>query len=137
MAAGGRGESIIPIAIFKATYTKSTRGAKASIRYIQHRPGKDNKRVSRVLFGWDGAMERSEAYHMIENAKKGSLFFRFIISPDPTKEDTERDLYLREITELTMRRLEDRVGKEIQWVGTVHDDHTQYRHVHVLAIVPG
>ena len=34
------------MAIVKATYTKSSGGAKASIRYIEHRPGKDNEKVT-------------------------------------------------------------------------------------------
>ena len=40
-------------------------------------------------------MERHLAYQMIDEAKKGSLFFRFIISPDPRSEDTENDLISR------------------------------------------
>jgi hypothetical protein len=125
------------MAIVKATYTKSSGGAKASIRYIEHRPGKDNAKINRILFGMDGAMGRWEAYRMIDEAEKGSLFFRFVISPDPKQEDIERDLFLREITEQTMLRLEDRVQSEVQWVAAIHDDHAPHRHVHVVAVVPG
>jgi len=85
----------------------------------------------------DGAMGRWEAYRMIDEAEKGSLFFRFVISPDPQQEDTEKDLFLREITEQTMLRLEDRVQREVQWVAAEHDDHAPHRHVHVVAVVPG
>ena len=125
------------MAIVKATYTKSSRGAKASIRYIEHRPGKDNAKINRTLFGMDGVMGRWQAYQMIDEAEKGSLFFRFVISPDPKQEDTERDLFLREITEQTMLRLEDRLHREVQWVAATHDDHAPHRHVHIVAIVPG
>ncbi len=38
------------MAIVKATYTKSRGGAKASIRYIEHRPGKDGDKITRNLF---------------------------------------------------------------------------------------
>src|SRR5438045_4114649 len=125
------------MAIVKATYTKSRGGAKASIRYIEHRPGKDNEKVTRILFGSDGGMGRWQAYQMIDEAEKGSLFFRFVISPDPKGEDTSKDLFLREITEKTMLRLEEHIQKEISWVAAEHDDHAPHRHVHVVAVVPG
>src|SRR2546422_173868 len=125
------------MAIVKATYTKSNAGAKASIRYIEHRPGKDNEKINRTLFGWDGAMGRWQAYRMIDEAEKGSLFFRFVISPDMKTEDTQRDLHLREVTEQTMLRLEEHVHTQVSWVAAVHDDHAPHRHVHVVAIVPG
>jgi hypothetical protein len=91
------------MAIVKASYTKHASGAKSSIRYIQHRQGKEGEKITRTLFGSDGKMERKEAYEMIDKAEKGSIFFRFVISPDPEKEDTQKDLQLREITERTMQ----------------------------------
>jgi hypothetical protein len=125
------------MAIVKATYTKSSGGAKASIRYMQHRKGADNAKMNRTLFNGDGAMGRWQAYRMIDEAEKGSFFFRFVISPDPKAEDTEKDLFLREITERTMFALEDRCNKQLQWVAVEHTDHAPHRHVHVLAIVLG
>src|SRR5712691_8550695 len=97
------------MAIVKATYTKSSGGAKAGVRYIEHRPGKDGEKIHRTLFNGDGAMGRWQAYQMIDEAEKGSFFFRFVISPDPKAEDTDKDLHLREITERTMNALEERV----------------------------
>ena len=128
---------MIDMAIVKASYTKSSGGAKASIRYIAHRPGKDNEKTARTLFGSDGLMGRYEAYRMIDEAEKGSLFFRIVISPDPQQEDTDKDLFLRDITEQTMQRLEDRFQKHLQWVAAEHNDHAPHRHVHIVAIVPG
>src|SRR5919199_1539163 len=125
------------MAIVKATYTKSSAGAKASIRYLQHRPGKEGVKLTRTLFGWDGVMERREAYRMIDEAETGSLFFRFVISPDPKQEDTEKDLFLREITERTMLHLEDRFHRHVHWVAAEHTDHAPHRHVHIVAVVPG
>ncbi len=101
------------MAIVKATYTKSSAGAKASIRYMEHRPGKDGEKVTRTLFGSDGLLGRWQAYQMIDEAEKGSLFFRFVISPDPKQEDTQRDLHLREVTEQTMQTLEHRSSNAI------------------------
>src|SRR5947209_5081075 len=124
------------MAIVKATYTKSSAGAKAAIRYIEHRPGKDGEKIIRNLFGIDGLMGRWQANRMIDEAEKRSLFFRFVISPDPNREDTEKDLHLRDVTEKTMLSLEERLHKQIAWVAAVHDDHVPHRHIHVVAIVP-
>jgi hypothetical protein len=129
------------MAIVKNNYIKpdgrEKAKAKATIRYIENRRGKDNEKITRTLFGWDGAMGRHEAYRMIDEAEKGSIFFRFIISPDSQTEDTRRDLHLRDVTEKTMVSLEARVHKQVQWVAAVHDDHTDKRHVHIVAVVPG
>src|SRR2546421_8129516 len=125
------------MAIVKASFTKSSTGAKASIRYIEHRPGKDNEKVTRTLFGSDGGMGRWQAYQMIDEAAKGSLFFRFVISPDPKQEDTGKDLFLREVTEKTMLMLEEHLHKHVSWVAAEHDDHAPHRHVHVVAVVAG
>jgi hypothetical protein len=64
--------------------------------YIQHRRGQNGATITRQLFGSDGAMDRYEAYRMIDTAPKGSIFFRFKISPDPRREDVRRDLDMRE-----------------------------------------
>ena len=125
------------MAIVKASYTKSSGGAKASIRYIAHRPGKDGAKITRTLFNCDGALERKQAYQMIDEAEKGSLFFRFVFSPDPAKEDTNKDLFLRDITEQTMHTLEERFGQKLSWVAASHQEHAPHRHVHVIAVVPG
>lgn len=127
---------MIDVAIFKASYTKKTTAAKAAVRYIEHRPGKDNTKITRSLWGIDGTMERQEAYRMVDEAERGSYFFRFVISPDPEKEDTHKDINLRDITEQTLLALEDRLGRQIQWVAATHDDHAPHRHVHVMAILP-
>jgi hypothetical protein len=124
------------MAIVKATYTKNRQGAKASIRYIEHRPGKDGEKINRTLFNSDGLIGRYQAYRMIDAATKGSVFFRFVISPDPKSEDTGKDLFLREITEQTMMSLENRLNTRLQWVAAEHDDHAPHRHIHVVAVVP-
>jgi hypothetical protein len=129
------------MAVVKANYVKKGEGergrAKATIKYIQHRPGKDKERTSRALFGIDGSMGRWQAYRMIDDAPKGRYFYRFVVSPDPETEDKERDLPLREMIDSTMQTLEERLHQQIQWVATIHDDHTDKRHMHALAIVKG
>lgn len=124
------------MAIVKASYTRNGRVAKAATRYIENRPGRDGARIVRTLFNADGKMERREVYTMIDQANQGSYFFRIVISPDPRGEDKDRNLSLREITERTIRSLEDRFNRPLQWVGAIHADHAEHRHVHALAIVP-
>src|SRR5436190_15099814 len=111
MARGRRTTSCI-MAIVKATYTKSRQGAKASVRYIEHRPGRDGEKMNRTLFNSDGLIGRWQANQMIDEAQNGSYFYRFAISPDMKTEDTKRDLSLREVTEQTMLRLEQQLHKE-------------------------
>lgn len=131
-----RGEQQLKVAIFKANYTRIGHYAKGSIRYIESRRGERGAKITRTLFGLDGVMDRHEAYSMINDSPKGSVFFRFIVSPDPKLEDTQRDLDLREITQKTMALLEERIKKHVQWVGAVHADHTPHRHVHIVAVLP-
>jgi hypothetical protein len=125
------------MAIVKATYTKSSGAAKAAIRYIEHRPGREGEKVKRELYSRDVSVERGEAYRMIDEARKGTVFFRIVISPDPAKEDTEKDLLLTEITVQTMQTLEERLQNHVSYVAVEHDDHAPHRHVHVLACVKG
>src|SRR5437763_15180070 len=128
-----KGIPMIDMAIVKANFTKSRGSADANIRYIQHRTGKDGTRIVRSLFGSDGTMNRGEAYRMIDEAEIGSIFFRLKISPDPTKEDTKRDLFLQEVTNKTLDTLGARIGTSLSYVASIHDDHTHLRHVHVYA----
>ena len=111
--------------------------AKDTIRYIQHRPGKDNERVMRPLFTSDGPMTRLEAYQFIDEAPKGTHFYTIIINPDPATEDLYHDLDMRAITITTMQTVEEIVGTPVIWVAAVHDDHTDKNHVHALASIQG
>src|SRR5918999_5571726 len=125
------------MAIVKATYTKSRSEAKAFIRYIQHRKGLDGQKITRELYGIDGAMVRVEGYELIDNAEKGTAFFRIIINPDPKTEDTRKDLSLREITGKTMQTLAKVVGRDVPYIAATHADHTPLHHAHILALVKG
>jgi hypothetical protein len=75
---------------------------------------------------------------MIDAApQKGRYYYRIIISPDPRREDSYRDLDLRTLTIATMLKLEERYGKPIQFIAAIHDDHSPHRHVHTLVILNG
>ena len=116
--------------------------AKDTVRYIQHRTGKDNERVMRPLFTRDGPMTRLEAYQFIDEAPKGTKFFTIIISPDPATEDTHYDLDMRALTRTTMQSVAEimrgqGITTPVVWVAAVHDDHTEKNHVHTLASIQG
>lgn len=120
-----------------SSYTRSRGAAKASVRYITHRPGADARVTTRPLFTTDGEVSKFDAYTMIDEAKRGSVYFRIIISPDPQKEDTSKDLYLWQITEQTILTLEDRLNIHVPFIATEHNDHSGNRHVHLLACLKG
>jgi hypothetical protein len=116
--------------------------AKDTVRYIQHRAGRDNERVWRPLFTSDGPMTRADAYQFIDEAPKGTKFFTIIISPDPATEDTHKDLDMRAITITTMQTVAEimrgqGITTPLNWVAAVHDDHTDKNHVHCLASLQG
>src|SRR3954462_9839993 len=130
------------MAIVKNNYVKRGRGqiarVKASLRYITHRPGKDKERMYRELFGHDGVMDKDQAYRMFDEAQKGTIFFRLVISPDPRLEDKFRDLHMRGIAKKTIQHLEEKLNLqgEIQFVAAIHNDHTWIRHIHAIVIIP-
>jgi hypothetical protein len=129
------------MAVVRTNYIKqganSRKIAKANIQYIQERPGRDKEKLSRSLFNNSGYIGRHEAYQFIdEGAKKGSFFYRLKLSPDPSKEDTKRDLDMQKLTRSLMKSIEKRLKTQIPWAGALHDDHTDIRHVHILAAIP-
>src|SRR4051794_5013300 len=130
------------MAIVKNNYVKRGSGqlarVKASLRYITHRPGKDKERMYRELFGHDGVMDKDQAYRMFDEAQKGTIFFRLVISPDPRLEDKFRDLHMRGIAKKTIQHLEEKLNLqgEIQFVAAIHNDHTWIRHIHAIVLIP-
>src|SRR5712691_4521115 len=43
---------------------------------------------------------------------------------------------MQKLTRTMMRSLEKRLQTTIPWAGALHDDHTNIRHVHILAAIP-
>src|ERR1051326_6660871 len=124
------------MAIVKASYTRKGGAAKAAVRYIENRPGKDGDRIVKTLFSVDGKVQRADVYDLIDQAPKGSYFFRLVVSPDPKSEDKDKQLSLRELTERTMQSLENRLQQPIEWVAAIHADHTDQWDISAIAIVP-
>lgn len=111
--------------------------AKDAIRYMQHRPERAGERVTRPLFGTDGPWERVHGYQMIDEAPPGTHFYRMSINPDPVREDGQKDLDLREVTQRTIHSLAGIVQKPVLYVAAVHEEHAQgRRHVYLVASVP-
>jgi hypothetical protein len=107
------------MAVVKANYVRRGEGeretAKANIRYIQERPGRDKEKLTRPLFNSVGFIGRLETYQFIdEMAKERRYFYRFKFSPDPSKEDTKRDLNMLRLTRQMMKRLEKRLGIHVR-----------------------
>jgi hypothetical protein len=103
-----------------------------------HRRDREGEKVTRDLFGFTGTLDKQTAYQMIDEApEKRRYYYRIIISPDPRREDSYRDLDLQSLTIETMLKLEERLGHSIQFVAAIHDDHSPHRHVHTLVIHNG
>jgi hypothetical protein len=130
------------MAVVKANYVKRGAGergrAKATVRYIQHRRGENEQTITRTLFGREGELDRKDAYRIIDEAPKGSIFYRLILSPDPKREDRNHDLDMRDIATQTINALEDLIGREepIEWIAATHADHAPHLHTHIIAVVP-
>ena len=93
--------------------------------------------MSRPLFGKDGGLSKLQIYEMIDAAKKGAVFHKFVINFHPVKEDNRKDLNLWEITHKTLEQIKTKFGDSVPFVATIHDDHTALRHVHGFFIVEG
>jgi hypothetical protein len=126
------------MAVVKRTSeTRIREAAKQTIRYIMHRREYGEK-ITRPLFSWEtGDTKKLTAYEAIDRSPKGSRFLRVAISPDPKREDTNRDLNLRELTRETMKTLAKKYsGWAVTFFASIHEGHTDKRHINLLVIVP-
>src|SRR5687768_1468632 len=125
------------MAIVKAKYIRGKERIKAHLRYITHRRGLDVGRITRPLFGRDGALSKLQIYDMIDAARRGAVFHKFVFNFHPTREDTRKDLNLWEITRKTLEQIKTKFGDSVPFVATIHDDHTLLRHIHGFFMVDG
>src|SRR3954447_4456975 len=121
----------------KTSETRSRALAKKTIRYIMFRREYGEK-IHRLLFGREeGDTQKLLAYEAIDQAPPGSRFLRVTISPDPKREDTNRDLNLRELTREAMQALAGKFkGEDPLFFAAIHEGHTDNRHVNLLVILP-
>ena len=122
----------------KTSETRHKARAKATIRYIMHRQER-GARITRELFSSEeGNRGRYEAYAAIDNAPPGTRFLRVTLSPDPKREDTQKDLNFRELTRAMMAKFSSQFPRlDIQFFAAIHAGHTENRHVNLLVIFPG
>jgi hypothetical protein len=125
------------MAIVKSKYIRGKPRIKAHLRYITHRRGVDGERITRPLFGRDGALSKLQIYEMIDAVRRGAVFHKFVINCHPLKEDTHKDLNLWELTKKTLEHIKTQFGDSVPFVATIHDDHTLLRHVHGFFMVDG
>jgi hypothetical protein len=125
------------MAIVKAKYLRSKPRIKAHLRYITHRRGLDVGRITRPLFGPDGALSKQQIYEMIDAARRGAFFHKFVINFHPTREDTRKDLNLWDLTKKTLEHIKTQFGNSVPFIATIHNDHTLLRHIHGFFIVEG
>jgi hypothetical protein len=126
------------MAVVKLEYTRNKQEIKANLKYFTHRAGRDHEKMTRDIFTNIGETDKQACYRQVQNAGRGTAFFKFMISPDPRREDALKDLDVRYITRRTIRKLEKAVGRRLLFVAAVHNaDHTPIRHVHGIFIVQG
>lgn len=123
------------MAIVKASFTRSSEKIKKTLNYIVHRPGKEGEKLNRELFGnFEESIRKEDAYRDID-LQPGMTYFHLKINFHPEREDTRKDLNLRDITRQSMMVLEKRIQRPIHFLAVKHNDHTPLRHIHALVLV--
>lgn len=124
------------MAVVTLKYIRSKEAIKAHLRYITHRRGEDQKKITRDLFNKWGLTEKDASYRLFDSAGRGTVFFKFMISPDPGQEDTLKDLDLQQLTRRTIAKLQKAINRRLPFVAAIHD-HTGIRHVHGVFLLRG
>ena len=123
------------MAIVKAYFTRSSEKIKKTLNYIVHRPGREGEKLTRELFGQsEESIRKEDAYRLIE-AGGGMTFFHLKLNFHPEREDTRKDLNLRDITRQSIAALEKRLDRTIRFLAVEHNDHTELRHIHAIILV--
>jgi predicted Zn-ribbon and HTH transcriptional regulator len=126
------------MAVVTLKYIQDKGQIKANLRYFTHRKGREQEKITRAIFTNVGETEKQEFYRQVRDAGRGTVFFKFMISPDPKREDSGKNLDLPYITRRTIRKLEQAIGRRLYFVAAVHNaDHTPIRHVHGIFLTKG
>jgi hypothetical protein len=114
------------MAVVTLKYIRDKEQIKANLRYFTHRKGCEQEKITRAIFTNVGETDKQEFYRQVKDAGRGTVFFKFMISPDPKREDSSKDLDLPYITRRTIRKLEQAIGRRLYFVAAVHNaDHTR------------
>jgi len=122
------------VSVFRAEWTTAAR-AKGTVRYMQHRPDREGHRGHRELFGADGALEKIDAYELLDAAPRGAVPYKLVVAPSDA-EDRGHDLDMRDLARETIEAISRQMGQPIRWAGSLHEDHSAHRHVHAVAVLP-
>jgi hypothetical protein len=71
------------MAVVKLKYVRHRIQVKKHLRYITHRRGREEGRVTRTLFSADGLTDKRTIYDLINSAKRGTVFYKLMINLDP------------------------------------------------------
>jgi hypothetical protein len=125
------------MAVVKLKYLRERPHLKKHLRYITHRRGREEGRITRQLFHAQGQTDKASMYSLIDAARRGTVFYKFMINLDPKREDTYKDLDLEYITRQAIFALEQHFGFSIPFAAVLHPaDHTPLRHVHGIFLLP-
>jgi hypothetical protein len=125
------------MAVVKLKYIRQRTQLKRHVRYITHRRGNEEGRVTRALFTSEGFTNKRTVYDLIDGAARGTVFYKLMINLDPRREDIRKDLDLEHITRQTILALERQLGLTLPFAAVVHPaDHTPLRHVHGIFLLP-
>ena len=128
------------MAIVKIKYARGRDAIKAHLRYIVHRPGKEQGRLTREIFQHNYlSVTKQDTYALINSAPRGTIFYKMTINFHPHREDTYKDLDLEAIASLTVREMQYRIGRDVPFIATMHNGHanTDLRHIHAICLVRG
>src|SRR5207248_1459958 len=125
------------MAVVTLKYLRERPHLKRHLRYITHRRGREEGRLTRQLFNAQGQTDRRSVYGLIDTARRGTVFYKFMINLDPKREDTYKDVDLAHITRQTILALERQFGITLPFAAVIHPaDHTPLRHVHGIFLLP-
>jgi ribosomal protein L35 len=109
--------------------------AKEAVGYNAHRVGKEKEKMDRELLGHDGKLTEEQVLKMIDDAPKNMLFWLMILSPDPNRENKDKNVNLWQLTKKLVEWLEVKLDREIPFILAEHNDHTNIAHTHVILLI--
>ena len=100
----------------------------AHLKYMRHRAGGEGEGPRTVFGETEDTLSLREAHHMIlDQGRDGLRYHKIVISPA----DTERVADWTAFTRQVMDDLGQRVGLQLTWCATVHQN-TGHPHVHIV-----
>lgn len=110
---------------------KGVKAIKAHVKYIENRMDELGQRVERELFGKDGEMSRQDFYKTInEQKQQGVIAHKLVISMD-RKDYEAQKIDLKELAKETMAVWEQKTGRQLNWIASIHDKASN-PHVHIV-----